>query len=557
MEQNTPSAFYYWQNYQFLLRWVVARYDDILTEEERTFSTTFDALPQTSQALLVRMLMRKGQLFRLSKLAYAEIGDSAEAVAPLIQCGWVSRNPVIAIEDLWRQLLKTELHQQLAVPKSLSKADALGWMTENLTAEASWDSYVPALSDPLYQLYIQDISDVFRLMFFGNAYQELTEFVVADLGIMRYEVVAFPDEARAFHNRHELEIYRQLHQCGSLLDDKDWGACRDQLPEPQPQNRWLQRRRDKLCYRLAYHIERQGDLPAAMALYQQTDYPGSQIRQIRILMAQEDYPAAWALWESSMASVQVEADRQTLERMAARLAKKVGAAYVVQKADIASQTIETDSLLPGESVEMRAAQLIETPDNPVYFMENSLVNGLFGLWCWPAIFAPVQGAFFHPYQMAPADLHHPDFVEKRAPLFADLWQQFSNPADSQGQESSAAGQKQASVTHYAHAIRQRYSEKHGISNPFVNWNQLTPELLEKGLTCLPASWLEAMFRRILSDIRANRSGFPDLVQFHLKTQSATLIEVKGPGDTLQDNQRRWMAEFERIGIPHWVCHVRW
>ena len=557
MEQNTPSAFYYWQNYQFLLRWVVARYDDILTEEERTFSNTFDALPQASQALLVRMLMRKGQLFRLSKLAYTEIGDSADAMTALIQCGWVSRNPVIGIEDLWRQLLKAELHQQLAVPKSLSKAGALDWLTENLTTEASWDSYVPALTDPLYQLNIQDISDVFRLMFFGNAYQELTEFVVADLGIMRYEVVAFPDEARAFRNRHELEIYRQLHQCGSLLDDKDWDACRNQLPEPQPQNRWLQRRRDKLCYRLAYHIERQGDLPAAMALYQQTDYPGSQIRQIRILMAQEDYPAAWALWQSSMASVHVEADRQTLERMAPRLAKKVGELYDTQKADIATQTLETDSLLPGESVEMRAAQLIETPDNPVYFMENSLVNGLFGLWCWPAIFAPVQGAFFHPYQMAPADLHHPDFVEKRAPLFTKLWQQFSNPAELQGQESSAANQKKDAITHYTHAIRQRYREKQGISNPFVNWNQLTPELLEKGLTCLPASWLEPMFRRILSDIRANRSGFPDLVQFHLKKQSATLIEVKGPGDTLQDNQRRWMAEFERIGIPHWVCHVRW
>jgi hypothetical protein len=567
MEQPAATALYYWQNYQFLLGWVRSRYEDILSDEERAFVVQFDALPQPAQALLVRMLMRKGLLFRHSKLVYPEIGDTALAIEPLIACGWILANPDIPVEDLWRQLLKTELHQQLQVPKACSKANALDWLLSELPATAHWDSSVPGLSDALYQLQIQDISDLFRLMFFGNAYQELTEFVVADLGIMRYETVPFPDEARAFKNRHELAVYRQIHQCTLLLDDKDWDACRDQLPEPQPQNVWLQRRRDKLCYRLAYQLERSGDLGGAMTLYQNTHYPGSHIRQIRILMAQEAFEPAWDLWQTAVAEVQVEADMQALERMGPRLAKKVGANFHVEKADIPTEMIETVPLESGESVEVRAAQLIATPRNPVYFMENSLINGLFGLWCWPALFAPVQGAFFHPYQLAPADLHHPDFVARRADIFGSLWQQFEQQGqqdkyakanrDTQGKKHNKDNKPSHPALHYAEAIRQRYSEKQGIANPFVNWNLLTPELLELGLTCLPADWLQALFRRLLSDIRANRSGFPDLVQFHLDQQTATFIEVKGPGDTLQDNQRRWMAEFARIGIPHRVSHVRW
>lgn len=36
-----------------------------------------------------------------------------------------------------------------------------------------------------------------------------------------------------------------------------------------------------------------------------------------------------------------------------------------------------------------------------------------------------------------------------------------------------------------------------------------------------------------------------------------MIEVKGPGDRLQDNQRRWLAFFHRCEMPVAVCYVRW
>lgn len=36
-----------------------------------------------------------------------------------------------------------------------------------------------------------------------------------------------------------------------------------------------------------------------------------------------------------------------------------------------------------------------------------------------------------------------------------------------------------------------------------------------------------------------------------------MIEVKGPGDRLQDNQKRWLAFFAEQDIPVCVCYVSW
>ena len=36
-----------------------------------------------------------------------------------------------------------------------------------------------------------------------------------------------------------------------------------------------------------------------------------------------------------------------------------------------------------------------------------------------------------------------------------------------------------------------------------------------------------------------------------------LLEVKGPGDQLQKNQKRWMRYFDKLSIPYRVVNVMW
>jgi hypothetical protein len=62
---------------------------------------------------------------------------------------------------------------------------------------------------------------------------------------------------------------------------------------------------------------------------------------------------------------------------------------------------------------------------------------------------------------------------------------------------------------------------------------------------------------LLRDIRGNRSGLPDLIRFWPAERRYELIEVKGPGDRLQDNQIRWLAYCAQHGIPVRVLDVRW
>jgi hypothetical protein len=68
-------------------------------------------------------------------------------------------------------------------------------------------------------------------------------------------------------------------------------------------------------------------------------------------------------------------------------------------------------------------------------------------------------------------------------------------------------------------------------------------------------WL-ALFEYMLQDLRNHRNGLPDLI-FFPASGGYQLIEVKGPGDRLQNNQRRWMAQFDASGINHSVVNVEW
>jgi len=50
---------------------------------------------------------------------------------------------------------------------------------------------------------------------------------------------------------------------------------------------------------------------------------------------------------------------------------------------------------------------------------------------------------------------------------------------------------------------------------------------------------------------------PDLIQFWPEERRYLMIEVKGPGDRLQDNQLRWLDFCARHQMPVQVCYVEW
>ncbi|MGH8420260.1 MAG: VRR-NUC domain-containing protein [Pseudomonas sp.] len=541
------NPFYYLENFRQVLSWIGQRYDDLLDDEERRFIEDFALLPQPAQALLVRMVMRKGVLFRASKLAYAEIGDARQAALPLLERGWVDSRPQLDLQALFALLRKDELSlcfKAHGVKSAEKKADLLDRLLPLHGHVQPLEQWFAGFDEVVFALQVMPLCDRLRLLYFGNLYQEWSEFVLADLGIYRYEKVEFSIESRGISQREDIDICLHLHSCRQALDELV--NERERLSELATQalairttNPWLSMRRAKLLFQIGHQAERQQEWPLALSVYAQSSYPGARVRRIRVLERSEQYLEAMTLLRQAQTAPENDEEIQHLLRIQPRLQRKLGQGAVRKRTARAVTRLDLSVIpLPDYSVEQLIQLHLAEEGSEVHYVENALINSLFGLLCWPAVFAPLPGAFFHPFHSAPSDLYSPDFYQRRAALFDECLAQLDDER-------------------YLDVIRNTYVNKFGLQSPFVFWGTLTPALLEQALHCLPAQHLERWFRRLLQDIKANRTGMPDLIQFYPEQRSYRMIEVKGPGDRLQDNQLRWLDFCAEHEMPVVVCYVQW
>jgi hypothetical protein len=491
------------------------------------------------------MIGRKGDLFRTSRLGYSEIGCPAAAARALIELGWVDGQPILTLAQLGRLLRKSELQRAF----NISGAAALARKSQLLTCKAgdstepqALGAWWPDAPDVIYRLLVKPLCDRLRLLFFGNFEQDWSQFVLADLGIFKYEKVPCDTATRAFHTREHIDTFHALYLCRQQLEEPsdDIEGLLRMLPPSVADNEWLEDRRRKLQFRIAQRCERQGDFVRALQIYRECGYAGARVRIVRLLERLERIADALQLAARIREQPADEAEAQQVGRMWPRLQRKAGLIPQRSRAPHGWPTFKLVLPLAARPacLEQATAQALSQPEAPVHYVENGLLNSLFGLLCWEAIFAPVAGAFFHEFQAAPADLHAAAFHSRRLGHFAQCFQQFDGDD-------------------YRHTIRRHFEQKTGIQSPFVFWGMLSQVLLSRALDCLPAEHLKVCLGRILANIRTNASGLPDLVQFWPAERRYRLIEVKGPGDRLQDNQIRWLSFCVMHGIPVSVCQVSW
>ncbi|WP_372876572.1 VRR-NUC domain-containing protein [Pseudomonas sp.] len=542
MQPQLAPSLYYLSNFHKALAWLRERHHDLLLAEEQAFLRRFGELALPSQALLVRMIMRKGPHFRANKLAYAEIGCPRHAAQALLDAGWIRNDAELTLAELFDLLRKEELLEAFAARahRALKKPELLARLAAEHGQPRPFAAWCPGLDEQVYSLAIEPLCERLRLMFFGNLQQDWSAFVLADLGIFRYEPVALSADSRVFRWRAEVDCYLALQRCRERGETGEpIAAVLQQIAALDCATPFLAMRRAKLLFRLGQHLERAGELEHALACYADCPFAGARLRRIRVLERLGRAAEAHELASLAAAAPENEAEAQGLERVLLRLRRQLG--LVQPRKAKPPAPARLDLCLPrsaGQSVEDGVKLHLSEPDAPVHYVENSLICSLFGLLCWSAIFAPLPGAFFHPFQSGPLDLLRPDFQARRAELFAACLAQLDSDA-------------------YKSTIRQSYAAKYGIQSPFVFWNALDQALLEQALDCLPAAHLRAWFQRLLGDIKANRAGMPDLIQFWPAQQRYRMIEVKGPGDRLQDNQRRWLAFCAEHGMPVDVCYVQW
>ncbi|WQD81159.1 VRR-NUC domain-containing protein [Paraburkholderia kururiensis] len=528
-------------------------------------------LERPSQALLTRMLMRQGPLFRTTRLRYDEIGCPVTAAQPLVALGWIDAQPLLAVDELAALLTRGELPSVAAgasgqnngqEPPTAWPPPGHGRMTKAALVEAlrhalpdregdtrdtsiacPYRHWRPAADDHVFRLAVAPLCERLRLLFFGNLHQDWSEFVLADLGVMRYEAVPFDSTSRAFQTRADVDVYLALDALRDALESAHEPDALMALMEAAENctsdNAWLHTRREKLLFAIGQQGERRRHWDLALQVYERCRYPGARYRRVRVLEALGRRGDALALAQHIATAPESEEEAQRNARTLARLQRsRVRRQNTGSGSPLVRDEIQVLAPERPTRVEDIACERLSSSDAPAFYVENTLINALFGLLCWRALFAPLPGAFFHPFQRGPADLHAPDFVARRAPLFAACLAELESGE-------------------YVQTIRAHFTMKAGMQSPFVAWGMLTPELLDLALRCFPAAHLRLWFERLLADLKTNRSGLPDLVRFWPAERRYALIEVKGPGDRLQDNQLRWLEYCAAHGMPVSVLHVRW
>ena len=148
---SLDDPLYYLENMDILVAWVANHHADLLTEQERNRLAAFSGLATGPRALLTRMVMRTGELFRSDKLRYPELPvPESEALRILVQAGWLDPAPELSVDDLFRLFTLAELRpvfadwlQQQGHPKTLGKARMRELMAEPFNAPRALGAWLP------------------------------------------------------------------------------------------------------------------------------------------------------------------------------------------------------------------------------------------------------------------------------------------------------------------------------------------------------------------------------------------------------------------------------
>jgi len=559
---------YYLDNFQTILDFVDSHYDDILSADEKSFSRSFRSLSVGARRLYVRLMSRQGPLFRSDTLIYKEITDIDAAAEELNQKGFLE------VDGSW------ELEEELAVLRKPEVLELICSCIQGSDPDSSTTTLRALRKDQLVELAMaipnqNEVHDFlrglfhlyrplkereilnYRLLFFGNLYQDLTEFVVTDLGHVRYESYKIRRKDRLFHSREVLEHTFRLIELndafyqtveGRSVNEIDANALLsliEYLPQQgaAEEDPSLRRMRDNLVNGVARHLERTGKDRQALHLYRLAALPPSRERQVRILERLGAAEEALELSRKIAGDPWEEAELEFADRYLRKLSRKLG--LPVAKAEAMEIPTENLELIrdPLVNVEETVLRFFQEQGFSAHHAENVLWVGLFGLAFWDIVFLSLPGTFFNRYQRGPRDLFRPEFRRRRAKRITERLTHI---------ESSRSWPKE---------VLDLYDRKQGIANDLVHWRFLPRDLIEQSVKVIPRKHLVAVFDRLSRNPGANKSGFPDLILFSAgregTAKSYELIEVKGPGDQLQINQKRWLKYFAQIGIPHRVIRLLW
>ncbi len=544
MENVDPSNFsptYYWDYFQYVLRYVDKHYKNLLNSKESEFISSFQALTFPAQCLYLRLAGRSVAWFNQASLNYSEIESLDKVMQELKSQGFVGEYDADVYAPALLQVLtkQTCIHALKEISnskesfKALSKQELVDLLVETpLAATFTKSDWIKPLQLDLYHFC--------SFLFFGSKNRDLKEFVVRDLGHRQYVEVDEDDFQPYFSSRKEIEDKWQLSLWREWFyeqqDQLDPGQLKDSLfesiiPMAKDLSELAVPAFERLLFQVGRFLERQSYFDQSLEVYEQAGSAQALERRVRVLAKLKRIEEAMQWAEFGRSNVENPTELHFFQDFLARQASKKQVKQVTGRLKNAAK-IEIDAAYNGR-VEQGLIDYYISQGYYAAFSENGVWKNILGLLTWELIFTDRSAGFHHPFQYAPTV----DFTQVNPDRFLALLDMLHD---------------QRLVLHHMQSVAQ---EHQGVINPLVDWAHMNWELIERVLQVVETPALQQVLQMMWSRLSTHAKGFPDL--FIQRGNEYAFVEVKSPNDHLSAIQHFWHDSFAELGIPVSLIRVVW
>ena len=546
--QNTLPDTYYLDYFNFLLDFVFKNYSDILCAREKIFYDNFRNLSFSAQCMFVRFANRKGVFFRESKLVYQEIENIGLSIEELCRNNFVS----------YDNIDQTENHLFLFTkPEIISIGKARGWDTCYKKSQKKEDIIFSIIeqidhSDINAALFDEDriiffeseeLVNFYKLLFFGDQYNDMTQFVIRDIGNIKLENLENVTFTPNFYSRAEVDdyltvsaayrVFKELKELVSPLKCYQWFTDQEIVVDP-PYSSRPGKMYVKLILKLAKLLEQHGFNLEALDIYLKINVSPARERQVRLYSKLNEPEKATMIAEQIL-----ECPHNASETLFAKDFLNAGTNRIKRSTTLTLKsaneiTLERD---PQTSVEHLAVAYFVENGFEAYHTENSLWRFLFGLLFWEETYDTELSTFHHPLQRLPSDIHDISFYDKRA--------------DAINAKLKTVRTRKV----FIEKIKDTYHAKLGIAHGYIYWSDDLLKLALKAIELLPLKGLKEVLKMIAIQVKSNTTGFPDL--FIFRNKSYYFYEIKSPTDQLSAQQLFWIDFMNKWNIRSEVLKVTW
>ncbi|THU49720.1 hypothetical protein C4D60_Mb06t12520 [Musa balbisiana] len=230
---QSPKMTKYQKNFSLMIEEVMSHHSHLFTVEEKLFIGSFSSLSDEGQRLFVRLYTRKGPWFRVSNISYPEIQDPQKAVEELqcyIYSFQSSEDPFIYdMKEVIDLLNVSEMRKviNLKLPKK-----GINCARRHELINILFSAYANGACPLLPKMVLGQVGTCIRIssssdilfwriqrLFFLNGEQDLSAFLLIDLGMIKFPDYVCNISHQIFQDRSDLLEYEEAIEVAQIMDE--------------------------------------------------------------------------------------------------------------------------------------------------------------------------------------------------------------------------------------------------------------------------------------------------------------------------------------------------